>query len=129
MNYSHFRIGSRILLPNANPQTLNGNTSLIDAARAIHQSSVLFAEPLKKKKKIDPAVIKARDERKKKKLEKQIRRLEKNARQLKAIDELEVPLVLIDEKAYVSTYNLVPPNENYKFIIPLPDNAPGKWPN
>lgn len=44
-------------------------------------------------------MIKARDERRKKKLEKQIRRLEKNARQLKAIDELEVPLVLIDEKA------------------------------
>lgn len=44
-------------------------------------------------------MVKAREDRKKKKLEKQIRRLEKNARQLKAIDELEVPLVLIDEKA------------------------------
>lgn len=86
-------MGSRILVnPAVNPAT-----------RAIHSSPVLCAEPLKKKKKIDPAVVKARDDRRKKKLEKQIRRLEKNARQLKAIDELEVPLVLIDEKAYVGT--------------------------
>jgi large subunit ribosomal protein L40 len=53
---------------------------------------------LKKKKKIDPAVIKQREERKKKKIEKAIKKLEKNARQLKPIDELEVPLSLIDEK-------------------------------
>jgi large subunit ribosomal protein L40 len=59
---------------------------------------VLFAEPLKKKKKMDPAVIKAREDRRRKKLEKQIRRLEKNARRLKPIDELEVPLNLLDEK-------------------------------
>lgn len=59
---------------------------------------VLFAEPLKKKRKIDPAVVKAREERRRKKLEKQIKRLEKNARQLKPIDELEIPLTLIDEK-------------------------------
>lgn len=54
------------------------------------------AEPLKKKKRIDPAIIKQREERKKKRLEKQIRRLEKNARQLKPIDELEVPLEFTD---------------------------------
>lgn len=56
------------------------------------------AEPLKKKKKIDPAVVRAREERKKKKLEKQIRRLEKNAKQLKPIGECEVSLTLLDEK-------------------------------
>lgn len=59
---------------------------------------MLCAEPLKKKKKMDPQVIKAREDRRRKKLEKAIRRLEKNARQLKPIDELEVPLTLIDEK-------------------------------
>lgn len=63
-----------------------------------HYTPVLYAEPLKKKKKIDPAVVKAREERRRKRLEKQIRRLEKNARQLKPIDELEVPLTLVDEK-------------------------------
>lgn len=59
---------------------------------------VLYGEPLKKKRKMDPAVVKAREDRKRKKLEKQIRRLEKNSRQLKPIDDLETPLVLIDEK-------------------------------
>lgn len=56
------------------------------------------AEPLKKKKRIDPAIIKQREERKKKRLEKQIRRLEKHARQLKPIEELEVPLEFLDGK-------------------------------
>ncbi|KAJ8924485.1 hypothetical protein NQ315_007282 [Exocentrus adspersus] len=58
----------------------------------------LLAEPLKKKKRLDPAVIRAREERRKKKIEKQIRRLEKNARQLKPIDECEVSLQILDER-------------------------------
>lgn len=66
----------------------------------------VYAEPLKKKKKIDPQVLKQREERKRKKIEKQIRRLERNSRQLKPIDELEVPLNLLDEKKYM-TYNLL----------------------
>lgn len=61
---------------------------------------VLLAEPLKKKKKLDPSIIKAREDRRRKKLEKQIRRLEKNARQLKPIEDLETPFTLIDEKEY-----------------------------
>jgi large subunit ribosomal protein L40 len=60
----------------------------------------LLAEPLKKKKKVDPAVLKAREDRKKKKLEKQIRRLEKNARQVKPLEECEIPLSLLDEKKF-----------------------------
>lgn len=63
----------------------------------INEFSNFSAEPMKKKKKLDPAIVKAREDRRRKKLEKQIRRLEKNARQLKPIDELEVPLNLIDE--------------------------------
>lgn len=54
------------------------------------------AEPLKKKKRLDPAVIKAREERKRRKLEKQIRRLQKTERQLKPIDEMEVPVEILD---------------------------------
>lgn len=69
------------------------------SAATFYATPMLCAEPLKKKKRIDPSVIKAREERRRKKLEKQIRRLEKNARQLKPIDEMEVPLVLIDERA------------------------------
>lgn len=56
---------------------------------------------MKKKKRIDPAVIRNREERKRKKIEKTIRRLEKNARQLKPIGELEVPFKLVDEKKFV----------------------------
>ncbi|KAF7991175.1 hypothetical protein HCN44_002737 [Aphidius gifuensis] len=62
-------------------------------------TSVLFGEPLKKKKRMDPAVLRNREERKKRKLEKQIRRLEKNSRQLKPISELEPAFKLIDQQA------------------------------
>lgn len=55
----------------------------------------LLAEPLKKKKKIDPQILKQREERRKKRLEKMIRKLEKSAKQLKPIDECEVPEELI----------------------------------
>ncbi|XP_056637555.1 39S ribosomal protein L40, mitochondrial [Diorhabda sublineata] len=70
---------------------------------------ILLAEPLKKKKKLDPAIIKAREERKKRKIEKQIRRLEKNARQLKPIEECEVPLEILDTLSTRKRY-LAPPS-------------------
>lgn len=56
------------------------------------------AEPLKKKKKVDPAVVRAREERRKKKVEKQIRKLLKNSRQMKPIDECEIPLHVYDTR-------------------------------
>jgi len=44
----------------------------------LFRSSVpMFAEPLKKKKRLDPQILKAREERKRKKIEKSIRKLEK----------------------------------------------------
>ena len=52
------------------------------------------AEPLKKKKKMDPAIVKAREEKKKRRIEKSIRRLEKNAKELKPLEELGIPLSL-----------------------------------
>lgn len=64
----------------------------------LHMTQVLCAEPTKKKKRIDPQVIKAREDRRRRKLEKQIRKMEKNARQLKPIDENELPDSLIDAK-------------------------------
>lgn len=64
----------------------------------LHSTPVLCAEPLKKKRKLDPQIVKQREDRKKKKLEKQIRRLERNARQLKPVEELEVPFHLVDEQ-------------------------------
>ncbi|KAK9893109.1 hypothetical protein WA026_023829 [Henosepilachna vigintioctopunctata] len=78
----------------------------------IQRSQVLWAEPMKKKKRIDPAVVKAREERRKKKLEKQIRRLERNAQQLKPIDECEIPLNITDERDIRKREN-----------VPLPENV------
>jgi len=65
----------------------------------IRVSPMLCAEPLKKKRKIDPAVLKMREERKKRKMEKQIRKLEAVGQKLKPIDELEVPPKLLKEKS------------------------------
>lgn len=59
---------------------------------------ILSAEPLRKKKKMDPAILRQREERKKRKIEKQIRRLEKNSSQLKNLEEVEVPYQLVEEK-------------------------------
>lgn len=56
---------------------------------------IVCAEPLKKKKRMDPAILKARLDRRKRKIEKQIRRLQKNMRQLKPIEELEKPVTLM----------------------------------
>ncbi|KAL2717133.1 hypothetical protein V1478_012833 [Vespula squamosa] len=61
-------------------------------------TNMLLAEPLKKKKRLDPAIIRQREERKRKKLEKSIRRLQKYAKKLKPINELEIPLYLKTEQ-------------------------------
>lgn len=87
---------------------MNGVRSIhISPAVLIQTTPILCAEPLKKKKKIDPQLLKQREERRRKKIEKQIRRLEKNSRQLKPIDELEVPLTLIDQKKYVFFFKII----------------------
>ncbi|XP_046751003.1 39S ribosomal protein L40, mitochondrial [Diprion similis] len=61
-------------------------------------TNVLLAEPLKKKKKLDPLIVKQREEKRKKRLEKMIKRMEKSAVQYKPIEECDVPMKLIDEK-------------------------------
>ncbi|KAI8424915.1 hypothetical protein MSG28_006833 [Choristoneura fumiferana] len=95
-NLSILRQFSRLsILPPA--KALTSRNICTTTALQFKITDQLCAEPMKKKKKIDPAIVKAREDRRRKKLEKQIRRLEKNARQLKPIDELEVPLHLMDE--------------------------------
>lgn len=64
--------------------------------RSIATSPVLLAEPLKRKKRLDPAIAKAREQRKQRKLEKEIRKLQRHARQLKPLDELQVPTQIQD---------------------------------
>ncbi|XP_032521615.2 large ribosomal subunit protein mL40 [Danaus plexippus] len=87
---------SRLAINSVAKATVNARNINTSAVVQIRITDQLWAEPMKKKKKMDPAIIKAREERRRKKLEKNIRRLEKNARQLKPIDELEPPLHLTD---------------------------------
>ncbi|XP_046441189.1 39S ribosomal protein L40, mitochondrial-like [Daphnia pulex] len=61
-------------------------------------STPLLAEPMKKKKKMDPQILKAREERKKKRIEKSIKKLEKNVKQLKPIEEIDLSISLQKEK-------------------------------
>ncbi|XP_051166729.1 39S ribosomal protein L40, mitochondrial [Leptopilina boulardi] len=61
-------------------------------------TQILCAEPLKKKRRIDPAVLKRRFERKTRKMQKEIRRLERAKKTLKPIMELEVPKEIYMEK-------------------------------
>ncbi|KRZ60481.1 WD repeat domain phosphoinositide-interacting protein 3 [Trichinella nativa] len=58
--------------------------------QSLIEYSLCSAEPLKKKKRIDPAIIRGRLERKKKKIEKSIRLLLKQSKKLKPIEELTV---------------------------------------
>ncbi|XP_023935967.1 39S ribosomal protein L40, mitochondrial [Bicyclus anynana] len=88
---------SRLTLSSASKLSLNTRNISSSAVVQFRITDQLCAEPLKKKKKVDPAIIKAREDRRRKKLEKQIRKLQKNARQLKPIEEIEPPLHLMDQ--------------------------------
>ncbi|KAF5304929.1 hypothetical protein FQR65_LT00813 [Abscondita terminalis] len=79
-------------------RTLPYKINLEPSSVLIHTTPCLLGEPLKKKKRLDPAIVKAREDRKKRKLEKQIRKLERNARQLKPIEECEIPLAILDSQ-------------------------------
>lgn len=59
--------------------------------RQLHTSSVMFAEPLKKKKRLDPVILKMRVDRKIKKLEKSIHQLECADKVMKPILEHTLP--------------------------------------
>jgi len=62
-----------------------------------HAAFTVRAEPLKKKKRLDPALVRLQTERRKKRLEKQIKRAAKFGRKLKPVDELELWRVVKDE--------------------------------
>ncbi|PAA61105.1 hypothetical protein BOX15_Mlig001891g1 [Macrostomum lignano] len=58
-------------------------------SRNFHLSVVLPAEPLKKKKRVDPQVELERIRKKTRRIEKEIKRLEQRGRYLKPLDEIE----------------------------------------
>lgn len=67
------------------------------AFRHLHTTPQLSAEPLKKKKRIDPAILRMREERRKRRIEKGIRQLKRHAKKYKPIEELEVSPTLQKE--------------------------------
>ncbi|XP_076748674.1 mitochondrial ribosomal protein L40 [Xylocopa sonorina] len=61
-------------------------------------SEALLGEPLKRKKRLDPAIIRAREDRKKRKIEKRIRMLEKHAHHMKPVFEIDGIIELLKNK-------------------------------
>lgn len=61
---------------------------------------------MRKRKKADPAITKLREERKRKKIWRDIKRLTKLQNQLKPLDEMEVPYALVDEPESVSFFKV-----------------------
>ncbi|CAH0550494.1 unnamed protein product [Brassicogethes aeneus] len=96
--YSLINNVARLSLQTSFSNTISRNVST-STSLLFRATPCLMAEPLKKKKRLDPAIVRSREERKKKKIEKQIRRLEKNARQLKPIQECEVSLAILDDRS------------------------------
>ncbi|KAI0981049.1 hypothetical protein GJ496_008634 [Pomphorhynchus laevis] len=66
--------------------------------RGVCFTCIQRALPPKPKKKIDPAVLKLREERKKKKIERGLKKISKMARVLKPIEELEADRIVLREK-------------------------------
>lgn len=91
-------LATSVLRPPQSLSLYRNSFSTFTSPLFFRNTQPLCAEPMKKKKKIDPHVARAREERRKKKIEREIRKLRKQALQLKPIDELEVPPELILKK-------------------------------
>jgi len=77
----------------------------------IYASPFLYAEPMKKKRRIDPMVEKKREEKRKRKLEKAIRQREKTQQPLKPLDECEVLPQMLREKHTIRKRDVPPMSE------------------
>ncbi|XP_063991678.1 large ribosomal subunit protein mL40 [Diachasmimorpha longicaudata] len=86
---------SRLSVHALRPNTRNISTNINPLC--FKATEILYGEPLKKKRRIDPAVVRQREMRKQRKIEKAIRRLEKHARQLKPVSEVEPAFKLVDD--------------------------------
>lgn len=73
-----------------NNSTMSGYTLLKTLCRPFSTTRVLLAEPPRKKRRMDPAMFKIRVEKKMKKLEREITKLEKEPRQLIPILEYQL---------------------------------------
>lgn len=71
---------------------------LVESFRSLHVSCVLTAEPLKKKKRVDPQQEANRIRRKAKRIEREIKRLAKQGKKLKPVEEIEGDRQLMKEE-------------------------------
>ena len=81
-----------------------GRKSLV--LRSIHTTSINYALPTKAKKKSDPMSDKIREDRKRRRYEKVIDKLEKFKLQLKPIHEYESERRILKELEYVHLFSL-----------------------
>lgn len=81
------------VLPRLQPSGVIGlrNITSSTVPLYVHVTNTLLAEPMKKKKRVDPAMIRKREDRRRRKLLKEIRRLQKQGvGSLKPIEELNM---------------------------------------
>ncbi|VDK22202.1 unnamed protein product [Taenia asiatica] len=71
---------------------------LVESLRCLRVGNVLCAEPLKKKKRIDPQQEQNRIRRKAKRIEREIKRLSKQGKKLKPVEEIEGDRQLMKEE-------------------------------
>ena len=88
------RVTSRATTP-----LLRSTTCLIHttAIQQFQLTDSLYGEPTKAKKRVDPQVLAARENRKKKRIEKAIKSMEKLGRKMKPIEEGEVDRIILKE--------------------------------
>ncbi|CDS43063.1 39S ribosomal protein L40 mitochondrial [Echinococcus multilocularis] len=71
---------------------------LVESLRCLHVGNVLCAEPLKKKKRVDPQQEQNRIRRKAKRIEREIKRLSRQGKKLKPVEEIEGDRQLMKEE-------------------------------
>ncbi|KAK7105752.1 hypothetical protein V1264_017091 [Littorina saxatilis] len=84
---------SRLSIPQTSPVIISHHCARCVHTQSspllFHATSQLWGAPMKKKKKVDPAVLMQRETKRKKKIERQMKRLEKFGRRLKPVDEID----------------------------------------
>jgi large subunit ribosomal protein L40 len=93
----NFRIGSFLSKSILNNFKINERLIHTTSPHAIRLTDKLDAEPLKAKKRLDPQLVKQKEDRRKRKIEKEIKKLEKMGRKLKPIEELRADQSLLKE--------------------------------
>ena len=88
---------SNLLWTHLKPVTPKKCLLHVSAVNQFKLSDTVQGEPMKAKKRIDPQVLLARENRKRKRIEKQIKSMEKLGRKMKPIEETEPDRALVKE--------------------------------